>query len=438
MSEGRARRILLSYVTTGFAKTAAAGVQLLGLPVVAATLGAQRFGAMLVLAALASFCCMPAQGLPSSVSYGIAGARAAGDDEQLRAEFWSAVILVASLGLPILLILSAVSWLVDPVTLLGSGATAFREEARLGLASVVLFVAATYFFSWVEGLRGGFEEYHLTNLFTLLASFAALAGIGLAWAFAPTIALFYVATFAVYPLLQGLNLLLFLRSRRRLVGRPTLTRGVLRETALRAYGYSRAQLGLVIHLQGTVYLAAQGFGLAAGALTGGLVRLFYIVHNFLLSILNPILPTLRYGAAAGDHDWVRRTLSASMTAILALLAIMAAAIALLGDRIVQTWLSLQPPAAPMLFAAFAAMALFYIGAQLAFLVLLSLGDPQWPSRRLLWAGICGTAAGFVVVRLGGGLLGLIAAQAISMLALAFVPIAIRLLRRARRLEGAEA
>lgn len=426
---GRRRRIAISYLTTGFTKSAAAAVQLLALPVVASTLGSERFGALLVLAAIGSFFCMPAHGLPSSVSFGIARARALGDERRLSAEIWSAGLLSGALGAVAVAVALAAFLFLDPTLLVGRGSAAFAAEARMGIAALALFVAATYFFSWVEGLRSGFEEVHVTNLFTMAGSVAALAGIGLAWAFAPTIPAFLVATYAVYPLVQGLNLLLFAARRRILLRRQRGIRHALGGTARRAFGYSVAQTGLILHLQGSVYIAAHAFGLGAGALIGGVVRLFYIVHNLLLSLLNPILPTLSFAATASDSLWIRRAVRRAAALILLALGLFAAGFALGGDRLVEAWLRLPVAADLPLFAALAAMAFLYIASQLFYLMLLALGDGEWASRRLFWGGAVGTLAGLAALD-AAGLVGLVAGQALGMLVIAFVPISLRLLRRA--------
>ena len=429
-ASGRRRRILLSYGTAGVSKGVAAAVQLLALPIVAMALGTQRFGALLVLGAVGALFCMPARAIVPAAAFGIARARGRGDAARAGAELRSAAFLSAALGAAGLAVAGAGAMFLDPSVLFGRGAGPVAAEAAGGAGALLLLIFATYFLAWVEGVRTGYEENHLNNLFTLLGSAAALGGIALAWAFAPTIPAFFVALFVSYPLLQGLNLLLLPRERWRGAGGSAARGEVLRGTARRALSWGVAQGGIVLHLQGSVYLAAQAFGLGAGALVGGMVRLFQILHNLLLAFLTPVLPTLSHAAAAGDAGWLSRTGRRAALVVLAGTAFPAAVIALFGDRIVAAWLGIATAPDPLLYGAFAAMAVFHIAAQLYYLVLLALGDGRGPSRTLLRAGIAGLIAGFAAMQ-AFGLAGLIWGQAAAMALVGFAPIALRLARRLR-------
>jgi O-antigen/teichoic acid export membrane protein len=424
----RGRRILLSYATAGLSKGVAAAVQLLALPVVALALGAERFGALLVLGGAGAICCVPARAIVAAASIGVARARGLGNDAQAGAELWSAALLSTALGFAAAAIVGVAALLLDPAMLFGAGVAGIAGEARAGLAALVLLIFATYFLAWVEGVRTGYEENHFNNLFALVGSAAALAGIAAAWAWAPTIPAFFVAIYVLYPLLQGLNLALLPRARWSRAGGRKPSLDVIRGTARRALGWSVAQAGIVLHLQGSIYLAAQAYGLAAGALVGGMVRLFQIFHNLMLALLNPVLPTLSHAAAAGDRRWIAGTGRHAAIGILVGLTVPSGVIALFGDRVVATWLGLDVPPDAGLFAALGVMALLHMAAQLYYLMLLALGDGRRASLDLLRAGLLGIAAGVVAIRVTG-LAGLIWAQAIMMLLVGFAPIALRLRRR---------
>jgi O-antigen/teichoic acid export membrane protein len=428
MTLARRQRILLSYATAGVSKVIAAAVQVLALPVVAITLGAERFGALLVLGAIGALCCIPARAIPPAASVGIARARGLNDRGRIAAEFWSAGLISMTLGVVAIAIVTIASFILDPVILFGGDAMPIVEELRAGIAALVLLIFATYFLSWVEGVRTGYEENHLNNLFALAGSAAALVGIALAWAFSPTIPAFFVAIYIVYPLVQGFNLVFLPRERWSRAGRQSLTAEVMKGTARRALSWGIAQAGLVLHLQGSVYLAAQAFGLGAGALVGGMVRLFQILHNLLLALLTPVLPALSHDAVAGRGRWAVRTGRRAAVVILGGLGVLGAAIALFGDSIVGGWLSLDVPPDVGLFAAFGAMALLHIAAQLYYLMLLALGDGRRPSQNLLWAGVFGVVAGVAAMH-SFGLAGLIWGQAAMMLLFGFAPITLRLAKR---------
>ncbi len=424
----RRRRIWLSYATAGISKSAAAIVQLSALPIVAFTLGAERFGALLVLGAVGAVACLPARAIVPAASIGIARARGRGDLAAARAEAWSACLLSIALGIAAMLAVAGAAFVLDPSVLFGRASPDLLDEARGGIAAILLLIFATYFLAWVEGVRTGYEENHLNNLFSLIGSAAALAGIGLAWAFSPNIPAFFVATYVLYPLVQGVNLAFLPRERWSGPDRRPLDRQTAAGTMRRALGWSVAQGGVALHLQGSIYLAAQAFGLSAGALVGGMVRLFQILHGFLLALLNPVLPTLSHAAASGDRAWLFEAGRRTAVFILGGLSLIGIAIAVGGGAVMKHWLGLAPADDALLFAAFGAMAAFHMGAQLYYLMLLALGDGRRPSQHLLVAGLGGLGAGLVAMQ-DLGLAGLLWAQAAAMLVIGFAPIALRLAAR---------
>jgi O-antigen/teichoic acid export membrane protein len=424
----RRRRIILSYATAGVAKGVAATVQLLALPVIAVTLGSERFGALLVLGAVGALCCLPARAIVPAASVGIARARGLNDPTRVTEEVRSAGLVSTVLGLIATAFVLAAAFLVDPTVLFGRDAAEVGTEVGTSVAALLVLIFATYFLAWVEGVRTGYEESHLNNLFSLLGSAGALAGIGAAWAYSPTIPAFFLAVYVLYPLLQGLNLVLLPRERwaRRAGQRPdrAVVEGVLR----RGLSWGIAQAGLVLHLQGSVYLAAHAFGLAAGALVGGVVRLLQIFHSLLLSLLNPVLPTLSHASAAGRGEWVQKNVRRAAAIIFVGLVALSVMTAWFGDEVVAGWLQLDVQPDFALFAAFGAMALFHMASQLYYLILLALGKGRQASFNLLWAGVAGVIAGFAAMQFYG-LHGLLWGQALAMLAVAFVPIALTLFRR---------
>jgi O-antigen/teichoic acid export membrane protein len=417
MKAGRIRRLILSYATSGLSKSVAAIVQIIALPIVAESLGREYFGALMVLGAMGAAFCVPARGVPPSLSIAIAHCRGADDSEGISPQIWGAALVSVTLGALALVVAACLLALFGMNQLLGTADNHTHEYAVTAVAFLSLIVS-TYGFAWVEGLRTGFEENHVNNLFSLLGSGLALVGIALARVFAPTVAAYFLAIYVVYPFVQLGNLLLALRSL------PSGSRGNSFTAAWsigrRALSWSIAQLGVVLNWQGTVWLAAHTAGMTAGGLVGGVVRLFQILSSLSLTLITPVLPTLRHSLVAGDDSWSLRALRLTVTLICIAVLIMGALFALLGPMVLQAWLHLDFDVPRVVFAGFGILAIASMLPQLFYLVLMAIGSSKAASLNLLLGGVCGTLAGaFAIGRFG--LAGLILGQGLGMLFLACIP-----------------
>ena len=428
----RSRGILLAYFTIGFSKVATAAVQILALPVAAHALGAERFGALLLLGAAASFLSIPAQGYSPSISYGVSHALGLQDRELLQREFWAAALLAFGLG-------SAAALLVLVATLTGDlaiffvGAPVTAAELYWAGTALAAYLFLYYSFYWAEGLRAAYQEQYVTNIYSTMASVATLVAVFAARELTPTLPAFFLALFVMSPLFQAISFAFFYAKRRREFGRAGTTRSALKSAAGRAWGYSGAQAGLIVQLQGAVFLASRAFGLEAAALVGGIVRLFHIVHSFMISMVAPLTPTISRARAAGDESWLRKGVFSAMAVVVPALLVIGALIAVVGDWLMANWLGLTVGADAWLFVALGALAFTYMTAHILYLLLLALGDGGWPGRRVLYAGVAGTTAGALLLLLtNGGLYVLIGAQVVAMTSIALLPIGARLRARVYR------
>jgi O-antigen/teichoic acid export membrane protein len=426
MTAPRRRALTLSYATAGLSKAVAAAVQLVALPIVAGSLGANGFGALMAMGALAAIFCIPARGIPASLSLRVGQARGAGDIDKIPVEVRAAVIAALIFGAAVVLLTIGLFSYVDTWRLVGAD-----DENQLKLqgagTALVVFLIATYGFSWVEGLRTGHEQHHLNNLFSLAGSLLALVSIGLAWSFAPTVVGYFYAIYVTYPAVHLINALL---ARRQLSGGHALNLRMIREISAQALEWSVAQAGVVFSLQGTVWIASHTAGLAIGGLVGGVVRLFQILHNLFLAILTPILPTLSHSVAARDTDWSIGTLRRTSVLIVGVLGVIGLGIVLFGEQLTGSWLGLNIASQPGLFGGFGLLVIAYMTPQLFYLLLMAIGAGRSASRNLLFGSLVGTACGILAAQFFG-VAGLVWAQAFGMLVGAAVPNAQLVFNRVR-------
>lgn len=424
MTAGRVRRLLLSYATAGVSKIIAICVQILALPVVAHTLGAEKFGSLMVLGAMGAAFCMPARAIPPSLSIAIAHSRGSGDPQGIKSVIAAAARVSILLGILAVAVSLGLFALFGPAPFAGPSTGAGGADLAAMIAAFLLLIIATYCFAWVEGVRTGHEEHHLNNIFSLIGSMLALLGIALAWAFQPTVSAFFLAIYVVYPVVQLVNLLLA----RSLIAGGTPTPGAYRLIARRAFSWSVAQAGLVLNLQGTVWMAAHVTGLGIAGLVGAVIRFFQLLNNVFLALLTPILPTLRHSISSGDRSWSSSAPRVTTLAILAALTIFGGIVALFGSDLVQIWLGLDIEVDPIVFVGFGLLAIASMAPQLFYLVLMAMGSSKAASLNLLRGGVAGLIFGVAAMQILG-LAGLIWGQGLGMLMVAGIPNIILVFRR---------
>lgn len=436
-SAKRKRRLLLAYATSGGSKVFTTAVQLVALPMAAASLSAERFGALFVLAAIGSFLSIAGQGFSPAVSFIMADSRGRDQTDRAGRTAWTVLAIGAITGVAVLALGLLASVVVDPVLLVGREAQPFAAELNWGIAAVAIHVAAHYAFGFTEGARAAYSENHISNLFAAAGSVGVLAIAALATRFWPTIAAFYLAMYVVPLLFQGLNLSAMLRRRRAEWGKPVFDRAIGREIWSRALNYSRAQLGNNLYLHGTVYVAAQAIGLQVSGLVGATMRFVLLTMNLLWSLVSPLLPMLSHALAARDLDWAHRTTRRLLILTVAGPLLFGLVLTVGGKPIFDLWLGLAFPELSLTALSLGLAGASYTSSYLNYMVLTALDEPSWGSKRIFSAGLIGIVLGLAGA-LAGGLAWLVTAQATAMLLLAAVPIYLRLRHKMRALELAVA
>ncbi len=394
------RRLALAYMTSAGSKVSTAAVQILALPVMARVLGPERLGALLMLSALSSLFGIAAQGFTPAVTFGLSRAFGAGDAEREREEFWATAFLSWVVTIATLVVGGLALVFVDPDLVFGKHGAAFAGEVRWGMAALVLQLAIYASMAWGEGVRSGYQENYISNIFSGSASLLVIVSVLLAYLFAPNIAVFFLAVNAVPWAMQGLSLLTAYIARRHVFRGPVFARQRIRESYHRASGYTLAQIGMNLQLQGPVLLIGRSVGLDGAALYGGLIRLMYLLYGVVLSALQPILPYISSQIARRDTARVARGLGIAWVMILVLTLGIGGFIAVMGRWLMIHWLHLPDTAPPLFMLSMGLFALTYMSSHATYLILIILGMGAWGSRRLLLSGAVGITLSIVVTRLG--------------------------------------
>jgi len=316
---------------------------------------------------------------------------------------------------------------IDPATLLGSNVAPYRHEAFLGLLLVVANVVSSALFGWVDGLRAGYRENHITNLFSTVGALCALGASGCVYYFAPSVPAFFFSLWMIPLLVQCVSLVLVMRRRGYLLEAFQIGRPALRQSFHRAMAYSLGQIGSTLKFHGTTILAGRYLGLEAGALLGVSMRVISLLFGGVLGLLLPIMPTISEALSRGDLRWLRHAVRYAMAVSLGCGLAIGVALAVFGNWGFNRWFGVEVPSDPIFFGAIGLMAFLYTSSQGQFLGLIALGIGPWAGRRILVDGLVGFALAFVAVRISG-LNAVVLAQCAGYLIFTGVAFPFRLLR----------
>jgi len=389
----------MAYATTGLSKIATAAVQLIAFPIVVHSVGDEKFGAMMTIAAIGSFIQIPAIGLSSSVGYYMSTALGR-NDVSSAAKWLRSGLLVASVGmLAILAIgLSAVIW--APTTIfLGNEALNFSKEARLTLLVGLVQICGVYMFNMVEGVRASFHENYITNIYSFLAAVLTFFAVGATAFFGPSLPMFYFSMFVVIPIVQGLNLLQFVRGRSKEFKQALLTKKTDPYAIIgKTISYGKAQGGIVLHLHGFTYLTSNLVGLAAGGVVGAVIRIMVIMANMVQSFLNPIFPIISQSMASDDSVRLVRYFGISIVFSVLSATIIGAALYLFGDTILQKWLNIDVNPRRSMMVGFGLLAVSYLGSHLLFNILVYIGQSKMFGYVIGFSGLVGFSFSYMMMQ----------------------------------------
>lgn len=403
--KSRKRTIGVAYAATGTAKVVGALVQLAVLPLAARALGAEAFGLLFTVAALASFPLIAMAGFSPAASVLIARAKASSDHDRAGAYFWSLLLWSMAIGA----VLSAVAYFAVTAFDLPGG-----SEGKLTLIFLLLLLAS-FVAAPIDGARAAFGESHYNSIFAVFGSVLTLSMIVLATGTSGT-AYYFTAIYFAPVVVQVFNLLLFVFQHRADIGRPRLDNSVRKEIAELLTANIQAQSGMVLYLHGGIYLLASIFGTASVAVVGAFVRVAALVHSMLLSLFSPVLPTITHAVVQGERKWVGKGLRYLSIIAIAVLMVQAGITIAGGNWIARDLFEISTGQSAVFFAALAFFLFCYSATHLLFVTRLAIPDASNRGSRILAAAVLGLGIAMLVAQDDMTLFLLL--QAISMAAIA--------------------
>lgn len=349
----RGKRILHTGAWSMIAKAAAAANLFLTVPFVLKALGPSQFGVWATLASLVTFAGFLDFGLGNGTMNLVASAHGRGEEGQVGAivrEGRRALILIALLLGTIALV--AVPW--TPWHRLLGVPEAMSSTVRASVGIVIATIVLAVPLNLATRVQLGMGQGNLAfkwqaigqGLTTCLVIMLARAHAGLELLVAATVATPLIASLA-----NNVQL-----SRSALLAQP---RGHVRDPLIAATIRNEGALFFVLQLAAALAFSADLPLISAlrGPEEAGqyaiVQRLFSVIPMALGLVWMPLWPIYRQALAAGDHDWVQRTLRNSLQAALATATVGALVLALGFDWIAGIWIQKPLHASGYLIAGFA-------------------------------------------------------------------------------------
>ena len=356
----RQRRLVLTALTSAFARGIAVLSSFITVPLALNYLGIEQYGIWVTLSSFALLLSFADLGIGNGVVGAVARHLGQGDFVGIRqcvATAYAVLFVVALvIGAAFLIAYPLVSW--AHVFNVKSG----RAVAQAGPAAAVFFLAFVVAIpaNVIQRLQSGLQEGFRLNLWTMSANIASLLCLLLCIKLRLSLSVLVFVLFFTPILFNGLNAAdTFFRrvpeSRPRL---GDIDRSLLREIM------SSGAMFFVLQISASVIFASNPFFIAqmigASAVTGfGVVdRLSSVVIVVLQMLLLPLWPA--YGEAKARHDWrwIEFALKVSVAISLGLSIASGAVLLLLGPAILRLWINHAFSVPYSLIAAFALWRVF--------------------------------------------------------------------------------
>lgn len=355
----RTRAVRRAFVSGAGAKVITVLAGLVAVAVAVRALGAPGYGVVATLAGIVGALGFLDLGIGNASIARFAAAHARGDADGLRQETGRVLVFLALMALLGIAIFVPVVMLLPMGQLIRGSGVPVSELT----AAALVFVAVTCFAipaSIGSRLALGLQRGAQNNVVAVTASLGVLAAVALAAALqAPLIV--YVATFLGVPVLanavQSATLL-----RARVLGGPLELRGMRLQPLLAlvpgALPFAGLGLAGAVAYQTDALVVAAVVGAAGAAAYALPARLFNGLSVLFSGGLQQLWASTAHALEEGDLAWVRRTFRRTFSITMALFAVAALAVVVLGPWFIGLWSGGEVEVGPWPLVAFALWGLY--------------------------------------------------------------------------------
>ncbi len=385
--------LVLAAAAAYLGRLGSAAVLLVTVPMVRASIDAERFGVWMMLSGLLAFLSFADFGLGNGLLNRVTAAQAAGRrDEVARAMRaglgWTAVAAL----LPPLFWAAWCLAIDDPTAAVGTVSAGVREEVRAALQVFVVLVALAVPASLLQRAQLGLQQGYWVGAVAFVQAGITLAAVPIVLHAGGGLVALLFATLGVQVATNAAASLAWLVRGRWLAAMAAvrsdraLRRGLGRDAAL----FFALQLTAAFAFQSDAIVVSQVLGPVAYGEFAVVQRVFALMPAILSTAMLGLWPAFGDALARGDLQWVRRALARGLASVAGVALLGATVVSLSLDTLLRLWLERPPEVSARLVASLAAWTV----VEAAGGVTASLMNAAGAIREQLWVAFAMAGAAF--------------------------------------------
>lgn len=331
----RSRRLRQAFATTVVARGAGFLIQLLILPLIARSLGAEHYTVYLVISSLLAWIGLLGFGLLPSLSRSLAAGNGAEATERNLVAAASGIMGAISLCLALLI--GGAALLFDLRGVAGAQSIP-QDEFRPAFLAAGLLAATLCFTGIAAAIRAGLQQTHVSNLWAIAANLSIAALAVFVAMVRPSLLGFIIATQVPLALAGFGDLALLLWRRRHLRRLPTLRLSETPELARTSWAVWVVQLTAIANVHLSLLIVTWKLGASGAAGYGSVLRLELLLSGMIALILAPMIPAIASAEQLGDNVWLRQACRRVQMGTLAASLAVGLGLALAGPWLISRWL----------------------------------------------------------------------------------------------------
>ena len=343
----RHRRALLTGATGITARAVSVGISVITVPLTLHYLGNERFGLWMTISAVLAMAGFADFGIGNGVLNTVSTAFGKDDLEGIQRAISSGFAVLTGIGATLLALFFIAYRFVSWTDLFHVISPQGRAEAGPAMAVFVACFALNIPLDIVQRVQLGLQQGFRTNIWQVLSSVMALAGVLTAIHLRCGLPALVMALAGLPVLGTAMNAFYFFGiSRRDLLPRWCLVSSDVISQITRLGGlFFILQLVAAISYSADNFVVARTLGAADVTMFSIPQRLFTVIAIPVTMFLVPFWPAYGEASSRGDLSWIRRTLVRTLLSVFALTSIASAALLLASNRIIFWWVGPQihPP-----------------------------------------------------------------------------------------------
>jgi O-antigen/teichoic acid export membrane protein len=348
----RHRRALLTGATGITARAVSVGISVITVPLTLHYLGVERFGLWMTISAVLAMANFADFGVGNGVLNTVAAAFGKDDLDGVRRAISSGFAVLTGIGVGLLAMFLISYCFVPWADLFRVTSHQARAEAGPAMAVFVVCFALNIPLDVVQRVQLGLQQGFRSNIWQVLSSMMALAGVLAAIHFRLGLPALVMALAGAPILGTAMNALYFFGiSRRDLLPQWHFVSSAIISRITRLGGlFFVLQFVAAISFSADSFIVARTLGAADVAMFSIPQRLFTVIAIPVTMLLVPFWPAYGEASSRGDITWIRRTLARTLLGVFALTSAASAALLLASNRIILWWVGPQihPPFALLL------------------------------------------------------------------------------------------